>query len=248
MSESAKLATIKALLAKAEASEFDGEAETLREKAFELLAKYGLEEALAASEAPVVVEPVKEFVTLEGNYHNRRVMLLDGIAKAMRCEAIMLTTRLKKGQKNKSTLLLIYGMPSDVERVKLMWGSLELQLASELNRSLVHKPVGVHGRTWSVNFINAYAYKVVQRVRAIENQAEAEEVQFGDSRTALVLVDNKKKVQALYDSENKDARSVNYAGTASSAGWDRGASAGERARLGSGSGSVGGSGRQALNR
>jgi hypothetical protein len=242
-----KLAQIQALLAKAEATTFDSEAEALRAKAFELIARYGLEEALTASRAEIKVEPVKEFFTIEGNYHNRRVLLLHGIARAMRCETIMMTKRLRKGQKPSNTTLLVYGMPSDIERVKVLWFSLNLQMGSEMNRSLVHKPKGVHGRTWCVNFVNAYAVEVAQRVQAAENQAEDNEVQFGDSRFALVLVANKEMVSDMFTKENRGVQKVNFAQTASSAGWAAGSRAGEKANLGSSTGSLSGSSRKALN-
>lgn len=241
-----KLDTIKGLLNMAEDPALAPEAaENYRNRAIAMMAKYGIDQTKLSADDSEPQEAASEMFLIEGNYHNRRVLLLHGIAKGMRCQGIIVAVPLKRGQKSKNTVMWVYGMPSDIERVKLLFHALDLQMASDLAKSLADKPAKVHGRTWSVNFMTAFANKVAFRVREAENRAEQEEVQYGSDKFALVLVDNKAKVQALFDQNHRNTGKAGFSNARSSAGWGAGSNAGARANLG-GSGSLGGS-RRALN-
>lgn len=242
MSES-KLTIIKALLAKAESTDSEAEAEALNQKAYQLMAKYGIEQALLEDQGVTNPEAQRVYLEVKGTYHNRRVLLMTGLARALGCKRYISTS---KGRQ-KSSWAVVYGMPADIERLEILFKSLDLQLGVALKKSLKNKPSYVHGKTWSVNFITAFIAKVVERVEAAEATANEEETQFGDGRFAVVLRSNQAKVLSLFEGDNLKLTSVKMAGTRSSAGLGEGRRAGERASLG-GSASVGGSGRVALNR
>lgn len=243
MNDETKLSKIKALLAKAESTDSEAEAEALQAKAFEMIARYGLEEALAASERSDESKAERQTFLIEGTYHQRRRRLLTGLLRALRCKPLLVVA---KGRQ-KNTMVLGYGMPADLERAKLLFDSLDLQLASALRRSLVNKPDWVHGRTWSVNFIDGFADTIRERVMAAEAQVENYEAAFGGNRFAPVLASNVQKVEALFEQENPRTVKVHMAGTKNHSGLSAGWSAGERANLGGSSNQVG-SGRLALNR
>lgn len=242
-----KLDLIRALLAKAESTEFAGEAESLRAKAFELMAKFGIEQAMLASKGVDDLQATKALIVVKGPYHARRVMLLNGLTKAMRCRNVLMVPQLKRGQKAPDSPVYVYGMPSDVERVKLMFQSLDLQMSDALAKSLKDKPAGVHGRTWTVNFISSFASEVFRRVNQAEREAESSEVTYGSGKFEVVLADNETKVRSLFNREHPDSFTTTHSASASSsAGWSAGARAGAKAALGD-SQSIGG-GRLALDR
>src|SRR6476661_8011897 len=144
---------IQALLAKAESTDSEHEAESLRSKAFELAAKYGMENALETTpENPDKIE-MREFV-IKGQYLLRRAMLLNVIVKAIRMGG-------SKGQE----LLFVYGYSRDLDMVDMLWKSLDLQLASAVKNAYV--PYGMNGRTFRTSFITAFAATVGERLNAI---------------------------------------------------------------------------------
>lgn len=236
----AKIGTIRALLAKAESSEFESEAEALRERAFQLMAKFGIEQAMLASKVVSDLEATKVLIVIKGPYHARRVMLLTALAKAMRCRTVVVVPVLKRGQKTPDSPVYVYGMPSDVERVKLMFESLDLQMADALTKSLSDKPARVHGRTWSVNFISSFASEVYRRVNQAERDAESSEVTHGSGKFEVVLADNESKVHSLFEKENPNSFKTTHSSTSSSAGWSAGSKAGANAALGNAQGVGGG--------
>lgn len=230
------LAKCRALLSKAESTEFPAEAEQLRAKAFELLAKAGIEaaelEAQPGSEAKIVS---KEFVIREA-YAVRKAVLLQRAASAMHCKGVRLMGG--RGQAGVSKVVVV-GYESDMERLGVLFTSLLLQLNNELCRAQV--PYGVHARTFRTNFVAGWGFKVAERLRAATSQEDSGGE--ASSSTALVLFDRKKAVEAACATAYPKVKPVLLRTTAQ--GFYDGQRAGERASIGQTS--VGGS-RSALAR
>lgn len=97
-------------------------------KAFELMAKYGIDMAkVEATKQGLDVADLPDAIrwnwTFEGKYVAQQVLLLHGIVRALHCRAVLHTDRL-----NKSQTLIAFGVPRHIERVEFLWSLLRPQM------------------------------------------------------------------------------------------------------------------------
>ena len=128
------LGRVRKLLAKAEDPACTpAEAAAFTAKATELIAKYGVDEALLGETRP---DPVGDrMVTVEPPYARDKAGLLAAVALAMRCRVVHLDRR-------GTTRSHLFGHAADLERVELLFTSLLVQAAHGLAGSPV--PAGEH--------------------------------------------------------------------------------------------------------
>ncbi|GHA14865.1 MULTISPECIES: DUF2786 domain-containing protein [Streptomyces] len=226
--EHPKLAQIRALLAKAEATNYPEEAEALTAKAAELMAKYGIEQALLDDGRAGGDAPIDRKITIANPWAMERVMLINRIALAMGCELIHLG-RIGNGP---SRLVHVFGFESDVQRVELLYTSLLLQMHSSLAAQRV--PVGERARAWRRSWLLGYISRVGDRIEDAERRARQEasgQVTATGRSAALVLADRKAVVTRRYRAaypRTRKARATTFTGTGYGAGW----AAGGRADIG----------------
>ena len=229
---SALLDRVRKLLAKAEAEGVTPpEAEALTAKAAELMARYGIDRARLAASRPDTDAPGNRIIDIENPWAQVRAHLLAGLAGAMRCQCVLLTTD-KPGAR-----IHVFGYASDLERTDILYTSLLLQMARGLSATVV--PVGVRSpRAWRRSWLLGFVSAVISRVRAAEDRAAAGaegEVQTGPS-TALVLADRalvvRRQLEEAYPVTRKTR--ITYSGRGYSAGYAEGQQADiGNARLGS---------------
>src|SRR5208282_3917943 len=82
------LGKIRALLAKAESTEFPEEAEALSARAQELMAKYSIDQAVLAAREGRKDSPAGRRLPVDNPYESPKASLLQTIAKANRCRTI----------------------------------------------------------------------------------------------------------------------------------------------------------------
>ena len=82
------LGRIRALLAKAESTEFAEEAEALSGRAQELMAKYSIDHALLAAEAGQAQTPGGRRIAVDNPYEAPKATLLQTVAQANRCRVV----------------------------------------------------------------------------------------------------------------------------------------------------------------
>lgn len=109
------LAKVRALLSKAEASEYEHEAEAFSAKAQELITRYSIDVALLADTLDV---PGGRKVYISDPYAKAKFMLLAGVAEANNCRCVW-------GQSRKTATLI--GHQSDLHLVEVLFTSLLLQ-------------------------------------------------------------------------------------------------------------------------
>ena len=222
---------VRALLAKAENTEFPQEAETLTAKAHELMARHGIEQAHLAAQGRVNDEIKVLRVDMTGSYTTRKAQLLSAIAAACRCKSI----RYSAPKSSITIYAMVIGYQADLDRVELLYTSLLLQAAGQIRHQrpghLDGSSVVAYRSAWFAGF----ASEVGRRLRQIEadaiTTATAQGAQYGPKSTELVLVDRMAKVEQAYDEHFPDAktakpRSVNRDG------FYAGRDAGQRADLG----------------
>jgi hypothetical protein len=216
---SALLDRVRKLLAKAEAEGVTPpEAEAFTAKAAELMARYGIDRARLAATRPDTDRPGSRIIDISNPWAQVRAHLLAGLAGAMRCQCVLLTTS-KPGQR-----IHVFGYASDLERADILYTSLLLQMARGLTAADV--PAGV--RSWLLGFVSA----VITRVRAAEERAAASseaETHAGPS-TALVLADRAVVIRHQLEQAYPVTRQTRI--TYSGRGYSDGYAQGQRADIG----------------
>src|SRR5690349_24201059 len=180
---SALLDRVRKLLAKAEAEGVTPpEAEALTAKAAELMARYGIDRARLAASDPGTDRPGSRVIDIANPWAQVRAHLLAGLAGAMRCQCVLLSTD-KPGAR-----IHVFGYASDLERADILYTSLLLQMARGLTAAVV--PAGVRsGRAWRRSWLLGFVTAVITRVKSAEERAAAEGETHAGPSTALVLAD-----------------------------------------------------------
>ncbi|MFZ4519979.1 MAG: DUF2786 domain-containing protein [Microthrixaceae bacterium] len=157
-----RLATVRALLAKAEASEFPDEAEAFFAKASELIARFAIDEALLWADAPERDHPDEIRLVIHAPYLAQKAVLVHAVAVAHGCQSV----RLVSGPGHRSEVISVVGFPGDLRWVETLVTSLLVQLTSAM---LSRCPTGLTSSGsagWRRSFIMGFAEEVSTRLRA----------------------------------------------------------------------------------
>lgn len=227
-------AKVRKLLAQAEdPAATPEEASAFTAKAQALMTKYSIDVAMLA-DASTADRVTADAWRIEGPYAAHKVAIVNAVGQANQCRAVY--TDLAGGSKR----IDVVGFPSDVEWVKTLSRSLELQLLRGLTDAVRAKPEGVHGRTYAAGFAHGFVAEVSERLRAARRQAVAEadaerrKAAGAGSGTsaALVLVARADRVDGEYRVRFPQTRTVRrYARLQSWSGYEPGRQAGRRAQL-----------------
>ncbi|MEE2040100.1 DUF2786 domain-containing protein [Nocardiopsis sp. CT-R113] len=189
---------VRALLAKAEAASTDAERFAYTAKANELMARYSIDAALLAAKQGTTDTPIMKSFTITNPRALAKARLLMSIANNVRCKA--LRSKLLKGR----VFVDVYGYPTDIERVEILYTSLLLQMANGLESTLV--PYSVDARSFRRSWLIGFALQVGKRLAEIEQAAEDDTTPTEGQSTALVLRDRSK---ALIDLVNGNVPKTN---------------------------------------
>lgn len=217
---SALLDRVRKLLAKAEAEGVTPpEAEALTAKAAELMARYGIDRARLAAARPETDRPASRVIDIANPWAQVRAHLLAGLAGAMRCQCVLLSTT------QPGARIHVFGYASDLERADILYTSLLLQMARGLAATDV--PPGVRSvRAWRRSWLLGYVTAVITRVRAAEDRAAtaAEAQPQSGPGTALVLADRavviRRQLEQAYPVTRRTR--ITYSGRGYSAGYAEG--------------------------
>lgn len=193
---------VKALLAKAEASNFPEEREAFNRKATALIAKYGITAAMLADDGQLADMVGDRVIVLSDPYARQKAQLLVDIADPLRVKVI-LNVDVSRGMAGFQAHM--FGFASDIDRVDLLLASLLVQSARGLatarpaaDRTLTASQLKAFRRDWLAGF----GVKVRTRLRAAEmraarehDAASAEHISSGGRSTALVLADRSHLVE-----------------------------------------------------
>lgn len=227
-----RLATIRALLAKAEATTFAAEAEAFTAKASELMARYSLDEAMVwAASAPDASHPVETLIELHRPFTAQKAVLVNTVAETYGCRALRLGARASDGAEQMS----IVGFAADVSLVETLVTSLLLQVATAMT-SAPSRPGATASQvaSWRRSFIAGFTHTVATRLAADRARATAATPDDStDGRSAaLVLRDRSVAVDTDFRERYPRIRTSRVSSGTSEAGRRAGTHAGERADLG----------------
>jgi hypothetical protein len=145
------LERVRALLAKAESTDFPAEAEAFSAKAQELIARHSIEEVLTATPDET---PLGRRVGVDHPYESEKASLLDAVARANHCHTVW---------SPELAFTTVFGFDADIDAVELLYTSLLVQA----NRAMVRdEPAKGKARikAFRRSFLIAYAVRVGERL------------------------------------------------------------------------------------
>ena len=236
-----RLAVVRGLLAKAEASEFPEEAKVFFAKASEMIARYAIDEAvLWAAASADRADPQELRLVVHAPYLAQKAVLVGAVAQSHGCEAV----RLRSGPGSGNEIVSVVGFPTDLRWVETLVTSLLVQLTSAM---LARCPVGLTpsgSAGWRRSFIMGFADEVETRLAADRDHAvcNADQASAGpvggrdadgdaEPSVELVLVQRHQEVREDFRRRFPHLRSSWVSQGSSRAGHRAGRSAGRDATL-----------------
>lgn len=221
------LTRVRALLAKAESTQFPEEAEALTAKAQELMARHSIDEAMLAAAGDAETDPVVlEQVDVAAPYAGAKASLLANIAAANGCRCVT-TGRLGGG----AVRCVLVGVRRDIAATSMLFAALSLHAA----RTMLGVPIPPHDtpKRFRHSFLLAFAGRVGARLDAATEAARraAQSDASGGPSVALVLADREEEVARTFDAAFPFIRRVTKRAS-SFAGAAHGRAAADRAPLG----------------
>ncbi|MFP3914460.1 MAG: DUF2786 domain-containing protein [Actinomycetota bacterium] len=155
--EPGMLAKIRALLAKAESTQFDAEAEAFTAKAQELMTRHRLDRAALADDHPGG-DAIGRRMGVENPYSRAKATLVGGIAEANSCRAVW---------SKELCFATVFGHPEDVDAVEELYTSLLVQATAALQRE--GSKIDRFGRSRTTrfrrSFLIGFAIRISERLR-----------------------------------------------------------------------------------
>jgi hypothetical protein len=151
----ALLHRVRALLAKAEATDFPAEAEAYSAKAQELIARHSIADAVAARTAEVV--PYARRIGLDHPYESEKAALLNAVARANRCHTVW---------SPELGFATVFGFDADIDAVELLYTSLLVQGDRAMVTAEPRSGGKARRKTFRRSFLVAYAARIGERLSA----------------------------------------------------------------------------------
>jgi hypothetical protein len=186
--EHPKLAQVRALLAKAESTEFDEEAEALSAKAQELISRHALDRLVADGPARDRGDLQVRRLWLDAPYVRAKAALVSAVASANRCRA---------ASAERWRFCVVVGAAHDLDAVELLATSLLVQAdAAMLRHGRRSDRAGTtRTRSFRQSFLTAYATRIGQRLAA----ANVAAARAGEADLLPVLRSQEVKVAEEFD-------------------------------------------------
>lgn len=217
---------VRALLAKAESTDFDAEAEAFTAKAQELMARHRIDQAaLVRDGGGSSLEIVGRRIGIDDPYADAKASLLAGICVANGARAVWT---------KHAGFTTVFGFPAEVEIVEELFTSLLVQSSAALRREgSKHDRFG-RSRTTRFRraFLHAFAQRVAGRLRAVADAT----LDADDRRSSLlpVLASREAAVDSAVAEAFPDMTSFAPPRFGDREGWVAGTLFGEAADLGVG--------------
>jgi hypothetical protein len=220
------LVRVRALLAKAESTEFPDEAEALSAKAQELMSRYSLGQAVLEHDSGRAPAAAGRRLWMEAPYAGAKVLLVQAVATANRCRTVW---------REDPGFVTVVGPDTELDIVELLTTSLLLQASRAMLAAgrQVSRSGTSRTRSFRQSFLVAYAGRIGERLEAASRAATAEVTNAaGTSGSALLPVLAARSEAADEMIEQLFPRMVSRAVSMSNAaGWHAGRAAADLAQL-----------------
>ncbi|GAB2859507.1 DUF2786 domain-containing protein [Lentzea nigeriaca] len=214
------LARVRALLAKAESTQFPEEAEALSAKAQELMNRHAFERAVLDADEHRKQTAISTRLWLDAPYVDAKAHLIAAIARANRCRSVFYS--------NMGFVALV-GESMDVEITELLVTSLLVQATRAMvaEGSQVTRSGTSRTRSFRQSFLVSYATRIGER---LEEAGALAHDPVEDERLLPVLAERSRVVEETFERmfsniTHKSATVTNGAG------WDAGRAAADRADI-----------------
>lgn len=217
---------IQKLLAKAESTTHQAEADALFAKAQEWMIQYAIDEARLISEGKARhSDPVMVEVVISDPHFRIKASLLGSVCEAHDCKAVILSSKARKCS--------IVGMPRDIEFVQMLFLGLLMQLTNAQTRNPV--PAHEDSRAWRKGIATGFVNEVDRRMKETIQTREQAESKVKGTGTDLVLRDSRQLVDQAFKTAYPNVTiSRSRASFGSYGGYSRGVSEGGRADISGG--------------
>ena len=225
-----RLDRVRKLLAKAEdPAVTEAEAELYTKKAAELVARYGIDQAMLAASGAETDEIGTLKIAMDNPYSQEKAHLLTCVAYPLRCRTV-----LHKARRQVIDAVTVFGYKSDLGRVELLFTSLLLQAGTQLarvrpeNRVFGGESLTAYRRTW----LHGFAGAIHERLKETEAYAARSHVSEtpGARSAELVVQDRTAMVEQAFDKEFGNLQSASRRRLSGSGYYD-GHTAGTQANL-----------------
>jgi Protein of unknown function (DUF2786) len=218
---------VRALLAQAESTQYEAEAETFTAKAQELMTRHAIDMAMVAAGTTRSDRPDTIRIPIDDPYVDAKSMLLHVVAKSSRCRAVS-----HQGYAMSS----VVGFASDLDATQTLFTSLLVQAQLSLQAASASAPAGTRTRSrrFRSAFLLAYASRVGQRLDEINRSVVADaEAETGRSILPVLAARSARvdtTISEMFGPLGRPPRRRDV----DAAGWASGVVAADRARLNSG--------------
>jgi Protein of unknown function (DUF2786) len=216
------LERVRALLAKAESTTFEAEAEAFTAKAQELMTRHAIDAAMLSarghrSEAPITIR-----VPIDDPYVDAKSLLLQFVAENSRCRAVFY---------DRLAMSAVIGFAGDVAATEMLFTSLLVQAHTAMHAAAASASAGAHTRSRAFRsaFLVAYAHRIRERLGEI-NAGVLTEVE-AERSVLPVLAARSSAVDEAVEEMFGELRASRVRGGYDAAGWASGQLAADRARL-----------------
>lgn len=181
---------VRALLAKAESTPYEAEADTFTAGAQALMARHSIDQAMLAASGGAGRDdaPRARRVGIDRPYEPQKVLLLDVVASANRCRTVW-----SKGL----GFVTVIGFTPDLDATETIFTSLLLQSTRSLtghgSRSTRHGQSRT--RVFRQSFLSAFAQRIGQRLREVADEITT--AASGETSTATPIGPSRALVQVL---------------------------------------------------
>ncbi|SOC52052.1 Protein of unknown function [Blastococcus aggregatus] len=220
--EERALRVIRGLLAKAEATDFAEEAETLTAKAQELMTRHAVDAAVLQGDLPAGDVDTRR-VHVADPYVRAKVQLLGAVAEA---NDVRLVWYQGLG------IATIVGGRADLDAVELLFTSLLLQVAQGLAAAERTAGPSSSPRAFRRAFLLGYAHRIGERLQDARRRATAEAAAERELDLLPVLRSRREAVDSAVAQLFPKLRSSRSRASVDAGGWYAGQTAAERADVG----------------
>ncbi|MGR6921886.1 DUF2786 domain-containing protein [[Actinomadura] parvosata] len=221
------LTRVRALLAKAESTAYEAEAETFTSAAQSLMAKYSIDAAMLEAQPGGGEAPSGVRVGIDAPYEEPKAVLLNLVAEANRCRAIW---------SKELGFATVLGFGADLSWVEVLFTSLLVQAQTALVNSGTKK----HGSGRSRNkafrqsFLSAFAARIGERLAEATAEAVAQESASRGTDLVPVLAAREQEVEQAVERMFPSLVSHRMRTAWDGEGWAAGRTAADQASLGAG--------------
>ena len=215
---------VRALLAKAESTDFPHEADALTAKAQELMARHRIDHALLVAGTGERDQPVTRRIAVDNPYEAPKSLLLQVVAESNSCRAVWA---------KRFGFTTVVGFPTDLDSTELLFTSLLVQATKAMTQA---KPsTGADGRnttrSFRQSFLTAYASRIGERLSATADEVGQEAA--GSARSSQLLPVLAARDDAVRDAFERQFPELAHHPTTISnrQGWASGRAAADRALL-----------------